>query len=438
MKDLFIKSLDNIKEEMIALSESIFKKPELGFKEYNTNESICKILDKYNVSYDNDVAITGIVATIDSKKEGAHIGLLCELDAVPTINHEFSNKEDNAAHTCGHYAQVGTMLGVFLGLKESKVLDSLGGKVTFIATPAEEYCDFEYRKCLVDSGKLTYISGKQEMIKLGVFDNLDCVISCHTMGTGTEYLAETNSTLNGFLGKRAVFKGKSAHAGANPSEGINALNAATLAMNAITFLRETFKEEDAIRVHYVMSEGGTTVNSVPEQTTLDMYIRAKTLDAILEVNKKVNRALRAGALGVGCDIEICDTGGYLPLTQDENLTKVIENNLLDFMSKDKILKDCHSYASGDIGDLSHLVPTIQIGVAGFSGNIHGYNFKTGDVNLAYNLPMEYLGSATIDLLTNGGKIAKEIKNKFNTRLTTSEYIDLLNSLNQNKLYSVED
>lgn len=438
MKDIFIKSLDNIKEEMISLSESIFKKPELGFKEYNTNELICEVLDKHDISYENNIALTGIVATLDSKKEGAHIGLLCELDAVPTINHEFSNKEDNAAHTCGHYAQVGTMLGVFLGIKESNILDSLGGKITFIATPAEEYCDFEYRKNLVESKKLTYISGKQEMIKLGVFDELDCILSCHTMGTGTNYLAETNSTLNGFLGKRAIFKGKSAHAGANPSEGINALNAATLAMNAITFLRETFKEEDAIRVHYVMSQGGTTVNSVPEETILDMYIRAKTLDAILAVNKKVDRALRAGALGVGCDIEICDTGGYLPLTQDENLTKVIEDTLTDFMSKDKVLKDCHSYASGDIGDLSHLVPTVQIGVAGFTGNIHGYNFKTGDVDIAYKLPMEYLGATTIELLSNKGELAKDIKSKFNPRLTISEYTDLLNNLNQNKLYNVED
>lgn len=438
MKDKFLEVVDNIKEEMILLSEEIFKNPELGFKEYKTRESICKILDKYKITYKNDIALTGIVATIDSGKEGAHIGLLCELDAVPTINHEFSNNHDNAAHTCGHYAQVGTMLGIFLAIEQSGILDNLCGKVTFIATPAEEYCDFEYRKELVEKNKLTYISGKQEMIKLGVFNNIDTILSCHTMGTGTNYYAETNSTLNGFLGKRVIFKGKSAHAGANPSEGINALNAATLAMNAINFLRETFKEEDAIRVHYVMTQGGTTVNSVPEQTMLDMYIRAKSLDAILEVNKKVDRALRAGALGVGCNVEICDTGGYLPLKQDYNLNKVIEDNLLQFMSDDRILKNCHSYASGDIGDLSHLVPTIQIGVSGFSGNIHGYNFKTENSKMAYELPMKYLGSAAIDLLSNKGKLAKDIKAKFKPEFTTSEYINLLNNLNQNKLYNLED
>lgn len=437
MKNKYIKSLEKLQDEMVLLSEEIFKNPELGFKEFKTSKSICDILDKYEISYDN-IALTGIVATIDSGKEGANLGLLCELDAVPTLNHEFSNKEDNAAHTCGHYAQVGTMLGIFLAIKESNLLEELGGKVTFIATPAEEYCDFEYRKRLVSDAKLTYISGKQEMLSLGVFDDIDCILSCHTMGTGTEYLAETNSTLNGFLGKRAVFKGKSAHAGANPSEGINALNASTLAMNAISLLRETFKEEDAIRVHYILNEGGTTVNSVPEQTSLDMYIRAKTLDAILAVNKKIDRALRAGALGIGCDLEICDTGGYLPLTQDKNLNAIIEKNLKDFMDEDKILKNCHSYASGDIGDLSYLVPTIQVGVAGFCGNIHGYNFKTENTDLAYGLPMKYLGMSAIELLSSEGKLAKEIKNKFDAKLTISEYIDLLANLNQNKQYNMED
>ena len=94
----------------------------------------------------NDIAKTGIKATIDSKKEGPHIALLCELDSVPSTEHKYLGKRDNCAHSCGHYAQVGMMLGTFLALKESNIIDELGGKVSFIATPAEEYCDFDYRE----------------------------------------------------------------------------------------------------------------------------------------------------------------------------------------------------------------------------------------------------------------------------------------------------
>lgn len=438
MKSRFIKSLEKIQNEMILLSEEIYKSPELGFKEYKTNRKICNILDKYGVEYKNDIAITGIVATHDSNKKGAHIGLLCELDAVPTINHKFSNSSDQAAHTCGHYAQVGVMLGIFLAIKESNILEELGGKISFIATPAEEYCDFDYRNKLLEENKITYISGKQEMLNIGIFDEIDCILSCHSMPPESEYEAELNSSLNGFLGKRIVFKGKSAHAGANPSAGINALNSATLAMNAISMLRETFKEEDAIRVHYILNEGGTTVNSVPEEAKMDMYIRANTLDAILEVNKKIDRALRAGAMAIGCDLEIKDTGGYLPLIQDKNLNNVVEVNLKEFIKNDKILRNCHSYASGDIGDLSYLLPTIQVGVNGFKGNIHGHSFKTDNTELAYILPMKYLGFSAIDLLLENGKLSKEIKNNFNSKLSIKDYKSLLKNLNKVKIHNMED
>lgn len=438
MKSRFIKSLEKIQNEMILLSEEIYKSPELGFKEYETNRKICNILDKYGVEYKNDIAITGIGATHDSNKKGAHIGLLCELDAVPTINHKFSNSSDQAAHTCGHYAQVGVMLGIFLAIKESNILEELGGKISFIATPAEEYCDFDYRNKLLEENKITYISGKQEMLNIGIFDEIDCILSCHSMPPESEYEAELNSSLNGFLGKRIVFKGKSAHAGANPSAGINALNSATLAMNAISMLRETFKEEDAIRVHYILNEGGTTVNSVPEEAKMDMYIRANTLDAILEVNKKIDRALRAGAMAIGCDLEIKDTGGYLPLIQDKNLNNVVEVNLKEFIKNDKILRNCHSYASGDIGDLSYLLPTIQVGVSGFKGNIHGHSFKTDNTELAYILPMKYLGFSAIDLLLENGKLSKEIKNNFNSKLSIKDYKSLLKNLNKVKIHNMED
>ena len=80
-----------------------------------------------------------------------------------------------------------------------------------------------------------------------------------------KYHAEIGASLNGFIQKRAIFKGKAAHAGANPEGGVNALNAANLAMTAINFQRETFRAEDAIRVHFVMQEGGQTVNTIPSR-----------------------------------------------------------------------------------------------------------------------------------------------------------------------------
>ena len=88
-------------------------------------------------------------------------------------------------------------------------------------------------------------------------------------------------------------------------------------MTGINFLRETFRADDAIRVHFYVPEGGQSVNTVPGRTQLEMYVRAKTVPAIFETNAKVTRAIRAGALAINCDLEIQDTPGYFPLHQDD-------------------------------------------------------------------------------------------------------------------------
>lgn len=427
---------DEIVGRTIKLAEDIYEHPELGYKEFRTAGKVKELLEKEGISYKDQVAYTGILATIDSGKPGPHIGLICELDGVPTLNHPYANKEDHAAHTCGHYAQIGTMMGVFLSLHKAKVMEKLCGKVTLVVTPAEEFCDLEYRRGLIAEGKIKHASGKQEMIELGVFDDMALILSCHAMGLDMNtYDAEIGAGLNGFLCKKAIFHGKGAHAGSNPAGGNNALNAANLAMSGINFLRETFKEEDAIRVHFIVGEGGQSINTVPERVTLEMYVRAKTVDAILETDQKVTRALRAGALAIGCDLEIVDTPGYLPLHQDKNLTELVKTHILNYISPERIAQGTHGFASGDMGDLSSLYPIVEIGVGGFTGTMHGCDFKTSDYEQAYHVPAAYFIDTIIDLLSDEGKKAYEIQNKFKPVMSKESYLAMLERLNKTTMYN---
>lgn len=426
--------LDEILPQIIEMSEDIYCHPELGFKEFRSREKVIARLDAAGIPH-RDVAYTGLTACLDSGKPGPNIGLIAEFDAVPTLGHPYANKDDYAAHTCGHYAQIGVMLSLFLAIKESDLLKDLCGKVTLLVTPGEEFCDMDYRKGLIADGKLHYPSGKQEMIATGVFDDVDIMLSCHAMGIDmTRYHAEIGSSLNGFIQKRAIFTGVAAHAGANPEGGVNALNAANLAMTGINFLRETFRAEDAIRVHFVMQEGGQTVNTVPSRTQLEMYVRAKTVDAIFETEAKVNRALRAGALAIGCDLEIQDTPGYFPLHQDENLTELVKKHILDYMPENMIAQGTHGFASGDMGDISLMWPTVEIGIAGFSGGIHGKDFKTVDPQQAYCVPAHYFADSIEDMLSDGGASAWKIKEAFVPVMDKKTYMETLNGLKKSTLY----
>ena len=430
--------LNEILPRMIEMSEDIYRHPELGFKEFRSREKAIAALDAAGIPH-QDVAYTGIRACLDSGKPGPNIGLIAEFDAVPTLGHPCANEGDYAAHTCGHYAQLGVMMSLFLAIKESELLKDLCGKVTLLVTPGEEFCDMDYRKSLIAEGKLHYPSGKQEMIATGVFDDVDIMLSCHAMGLDMEqYHAEIGAGLNGFIQKRAIFYGKASHAGANPEGGINALNAANLSMTGINFLRETFRAEDAIRVHFVMQEGGQTVNTVPARTRLEMYVRAKTVEAIFETNAKVNRALRAGALAIGCDLEIQDMPGYFPLHQDENLTDLVKKHILDYMEPEMIAQGTHGFASGDMGDISLMWPTVEIGVAGFSGSIHGKDFKTSDPEQAYCVPARYFADTVEELLSDGGAAAWRIKEAFRPVMSKKDYLETLDSLNKSTIYKKEN
>ena len=123
--------------------------------------------------------------------------------------------------------------------------------------------------------------------------------------------------------------------------------------------------------------------------------------------------------------------------QENKLTKVVQNNILKYIEEDKILKDCHSFASGDMGDLSYLLPTVQIGISGVAGRIHGNDFRTDDEYLAYELPIKYFAETVLDLLENNAEKANEILSDYEPRLTFDQYIKLLNDTNKTKVYNAE-
>ncbi len=208
-------------------------------------------------------------------------------------------------------------------------------------------------------------------------------------------------------------------------------------MTAINFQRETFRAEDAIRVHFVMQEGGQTVNTIPSRTQMEMYVRAKTVDAIFETEEKVNRSLKAGAMAIGCDLEIQDTPGYFPLHQDENLTELLKKHIRNYMDDSMIAQGTHGFASGDMGDISMMWPTVEIGTAGFSGTIHGKDFKTADPVQAFEIPARYFADAIEELLSDGGAAAWRIKEAFRPVMSKTDYLEKLDSLNKstNFIYS---
>ena len=188
------------------------------------------------------------------------MAILGELDSLIVNEHPHANPETGAAHACGHHCQIAMMLGSTMALMQENVLPHLSGRIVPIAVPAEEYIEIEYRDSLRREGRIEFLGGKPEFIRLGELDDVHLSMMMHTTSTPIEKQLATTGTNNGTVAKKIQFLGKGAHAGGSPHLGINALNAATLAMSAIHFNRETFIDTDTVRVHPIITKGGEAVS----------------------------------------------------------------------------------------------------------------------------------------------------------------------------------
>lgn len=389
-KKELLDTVDRKREDIIKLGDMLFNCPELGFKEFETAGIIKKNLDNVGIKYESEIGMTGIKAEIGN---GYNIALVADMDALPGKNFE------GRIHSCGHSIQTAVMLSVVKILAETGFLENTDIKVSAIFTPAEEFIDFDYRDGLIEEGKIKYRSGKQHMIASGYFDDVDCVLSAHANGE-REKKFDINSTLAGFKAKKAVFKGQASHSGAAPFLGRNTLHGAVLCENAISFLKDQFDPADGVKINPVITEPGGSVNIIPDRTVLETYIRANSLDVLNYADERVNGCIKHCTEALELQYEIEDTIGYMPLSQSAELNKVIKSNMLDICGEDDIVKNVISGASGDVGDLGFLIPTVQFGFSGIDGIFHSDSFKIADKENCYINTVKIICGTIADLAAN--------------------------------------
>ncbi len=431
------------RDDLIRLAEDVWKTPELGFKEERTAARVAGFLADLGLPVRTGLALTGVKAVAQGRapaEEGAPgkdrppvVAVLGELDAVTCPGHPCADPRTGAAHACGHHAQLAVMAGAALGLVAPGVLDGLTGSIVFFAVPAEEYVELEYRLELRRRGKIEFLGGKPELIRLGEFDGVDMAILVHAGGqSGAKFSAGGSS--NGFVGKFVRYSGREAHAGAAPWTGANALNSALLGVSAINALRETFRDEDSIRVHPIITKGGDLVNIVPADVRLETYVRGRTMTAVREASSKVDRALEAGALAIGTRVEIDDLPGFLPMLPDPHLVRLYRRNLEDLVGAGEVVEGGHMTGSTDMGDVAHIMPALHPYGAGVTGRPHSPDYRVVDPDLAYIIPAEAVAGTVIDLLAGGARIAGTVRREARPPMSRAEYVEFARSLFQHTVF----
>jgi amidohydrolase len=416
-----LRNIDQSREEIIGLGEQIFSHPELGFKETNTARLVRDTLAGLGLPHREGLALTGVRGDLDGRNPGPRVMVMGELDAVVCPLHPQADPLTGAAHSCGHNAQIASMLGAAMGL--TPLAGELDGSVAFVAVPAEEYVELEYRERLREEGKIKFFGGKQEFLRLGLFDDIDMGMMVHSHAGLEDRRFLIGCYSSGFIGKLIRFTGKEAHAGARPFDGINALNAAALSLLAINSQRETFRERDRIRIHPIITKGGDLVNIVPADVRLETYVRGANLEAILDASEKVNRSLKGCAYAIGAEVDIRELPGYLPLEQNPALSELFAQNGETLLGSGSNIYGEELIGATDAGDVSSVMPFIHLSGGGFRGSAHSREFTICDPEMAYILPAKAMAMTVIDLLWDHAAAARQIRTNFKPKFTSASYTE---------------
>jgi amidohydrolase len=423
LKRTVCEAIDRHADTIIDLGETILRNPETGFNEVKTAALVAKRMEALGLAPRTGLALTGVKGRLAGRAPGPRLAFIGELDSLRTSEHPLADPVTGAAHSCGHNAQIAGMLGAAIGLVDAKISAHLDGEIVFFAVPAEEFIDVEERSARVDRGEIEFMLGKPELVAKGHFDDIDLAMMIHT---GSRDGAKTRAVLaessNGALVKRIRFIGRAAHAGSLPQLGVNALNAAMIAMNAIAAQRETFWEKDTIRIHPIITKGGDAVSVVPAEVMMETFVRGGSLEAIVDANKKVDRCLRAGAMAMGAEVEIRTIPGYLPQRNDRRMGQIFGENVEALFGPGEFYIGGHRTGSTDMGDLAHLMPVIHPYVVAAEGKAHGADWRINEPRHGYLTPAKLLAMTAIDLLYADAGAAKEILARFEPAMTKESYL----------------
>ena len=345
MKEILFNEGQKIKDRLAEISEYIYHNPELGNQEFKAVEILTSFLEEHHFNVEREFLNikTAFRATFDSKKEGPTIGYLCEYDALPEIG-----------HGCGHN-MIGPM-SAGAGILLSKIVDEVGGRIIVYGTPAEE----------TDGAKVI-------LAENGVFDELDVAMMAHP---ASETIRSGDTIA--LYPLQFTYKGKTAHAAASPHEGINALNSVIQLFNGIDALRQHVTPD--VRMHGIITSGGVAANIVPDEAVAQFYFRAATKETLEDVVEKVKKIAEGAALMTGATLSMERYElPYDNLVTNENLSEAFNENLR--MLGITEIKEKKSAGSSDIGNVSHITPTIHPYIGISDCHITGHSRALADATI---------------------------------------------------------
>ena len=298
---LLIDEAKGLEDYLIEKRRHFHMNPETGFEEVKTSAHIEEELKK--IGYDiQKTAVTGLIASIDSGKEGKTIALRADIDALNVTEDSdkpYCSKIPGKMHACGHDAHTAMLLGAAKIIFKNK--DKITGKVKLVFQPAEE------------GG-----GGAKRIVDEGLIDDVDQIFGIHVWQEGQ---SGTIATRKGpFLASADQFiitiKGKGGHA-ASPHQTFDPTAVLVDIYNAIQKIvtREIDPLEKAV-ISIPMIEGSDAHNIIPTIAKMQGTFRTFNNDVRDHILKRIKEIVEGYSLAWRCEgsVEFEINGIYYPPT----------------------------------------------------------------------------------------------------------------------------
>lgn len=332
-RDAAVAAIDAAADELVALSTFIHQHPEVALEEVQASAACAEFLESRGFAVERGLAGLPTAFAAGAGDGAPRVAYLAEYDALPGLG-----------HGCGHNLIAISGVGAGLGLGAALRAGGLPGSVRVFGTPAEEA-----------------VGGKVIMAAAGVFEGVDAAMGAHPGSNDTYCPTVEGSGLSLACEEvRIAFHGQSAHAAADPYNGINALNAIIEVFNGMNALRQHVKGD--ARLHGIITHGGQAANVVPDFARAEFFVRAATLEYMNQLVEQVRQIAAGAALITGARLEFEASG--LPnsdMVTNLTLARALKRNLDEVGLEMPEATAEPASGSTDWGNVSYEVPSVETG-----------------------------------------------------------------------------
>lgn len=322
-KEHLMSIVDAMAPELTEISLFLHAHPELGGQEFQAAQLLTAAARRWGFSVTQDISGYETAFIASKGSHGPKIAFLAEYDALPELG-----------HACGH-----NLIAAM----------SLGAAAAFAAVAGDRAVS-----CLIGCPAEETSGAKVTMADNGVFAGLTAALIVHP--ADGNYLGGTSYATHPL---KVTFHGRPAHVASKTDKGVNALDALIMFCQGMKLLRQTFTQETILAG--IITRGGLAPNVVPAETEAKFTIRALSYRYLEDTVIPAVQRLAAG-IALATDTRV-ETVHYEPLYKEllnaPQLMELFKNNMTLLGETVTMLDPGDADGSTDVGNVSHIVPTIH-------------------------------------------------------------------------------